>query len=64
MGAYTLELKRPRCFCGKMASLEVFNTFNASCGTFCTYHAKRRLAELERATRNDDRVHLNNGEVR
>jgi hypothetical protein len=59
MGAYTLELRRPKCFCGRNASLEVFNTFNASCGTFCTYHAKRKLAELEygeRAVRNDGRV--------
>jgi hypothetical protein len=59
MGAYTRELTRPRCHCGRNASLEVFNTFNTSCGTFCAYHAKRMLAELkqsERTVRNDGRV--------
>ena len=65
MSAHLRSIVRP-CRCGRPATVELFNTFNASCGDFCRSCGKRELAaalkrekaEWDRGVRNDGRVHL------
>ncbi len=46
--AHLVELAKKCLRCGKRASVELFNSANASQGCFCTSCGKRRLAEIER----------------
>jgi hypothetical protein len=39
--------------CGKHAVVEVYNTYNASCGRCCRLHGKRRLADLQSVEADD-----------
>ncbi len=47
--AHVIQLSRRCLRCEKRASVEVFNSANASQGTFCSAHGKKRLAEIESA---------------
>lgn len=38
----------PRCHCGAPATEELYNAANAPSGRFCSRHAKRALAELQK----------------
>lgn len=51
--AYTKRIVR-QCqqgTCIKQATLEVFNSHNASCGVFCAPHGKLKESELRRQER-------------
>ena len=45
--AHVVNLARKCLRCPKRASVEVFNSVNASQGVYCSRHGKQRLAELE-----------------
>lgn len=51
MAAYSVPIPKPRCRCGKPATKQVFNTYNAHCGDFCTKHAAEKVRELDEAAR-------------
>lgn len=36
-----------KCPCGKRATVEVFNNFNAPCGTYCKTCGERYVRELK-----------------
>ncbi len=49
MSAYTQPLPRRRCcVCSVAAQVELFNTFNSSCGYFCRRHGEERLKQMHR----------------
>lgn len=45
--AYMKTIEKPRCRCGKPATKEVFNRYNAPCGKFCARDAAIILAALK-----------------
>ena len=49
MSAYKVKITKSICVvCRALASYEVFNEYNASCGFYCTKHAGQRVKELDR----------------
>lgn len=56
MPAYKLRLEKATCQeegCKSLAKYEVFNTFNAKCGKFCTRHACLMEESLNRGHKID-----------
>lgn len=49
MPAYSIPLDTPKCYCGKKAKVQVFNTWNASVGFYCGPCGRRKVEELNRA---------------
>jgi hypothetical protein len=50
--AYLRKLERPKCCCGKPATVELINRYNASCGQYCARcgaRAHKQLCESEKA---------------
>jgi hypothetical protein len=45
--AYILEITKPKCRCGKAATVIVFNRFNAEYGKYCRRHGEQELAFLK-----------------
>ena len=66
MSAHLREIYVRHCECGAPARVELFNTFNAPCGSFCKRCGQRKLAAMlkqeqadwNRGIRNDGRVHM------
>ena len=48
MPAYKISLKATCIKCGARATVEVFNTYNASLGKMCTKCADRKIRELNK----------------
>ena len=49
MAAYKTQIPRHLCVvCKSKAAVEVFNTYNASCGYYCTRHGVQRVKELNK----------------
>ena len=47
MGAYKVKLTKHHCRCNRPATHEVFNTYNASCGWFCSRCADKEVRSLK-----------------
>lgn len=45
--AYLKDIWRPRCECGKLATVELFNFRNATHGYYCARCGKRALARQQ-----------------
>lgn len=55
--AYILKLTTETCArCAAIATREVFNRYNASCGKYCMRHAQLKQIELESAERESDKA--------
>lgn len=51
MPPYLRAIPKPRCQrCGRPATVEVFNTYNARIGTYCARDGALRVDELKRLT--------------
>jgi Zn finger protein HypA/HybF involved in hydrogenase expression len=46
MAAYKLQITKYKCHCGKNATHQVFNTYNASYGFYCTKCADKQVKVL------------------
>jgi hypothetical protein len=47
MPAYVKELTRPLCCCGKLATVGVYNKYNALVGYFCRRCGGKKVKELD-----------------
>lgn len=67
MGAHLRSIRPPLCkrpYCGRNSTVELVNTFNAPCGSFCSKHGKQELAAMLKREQADwDRGVRNNGLV-
>jgi hypothetical protein len=52
--AHIRDIRKPRCWCGKPATKEVYNRRNASIGEYCRRHAVEKCKEMnEREAESD-----------
>jgi hypothetical protein len=46
--AYSIEISKPKCRCGKRATVQVFNRYNALVGNFCKKCGEAKVKELDK----------------
>jgi len=47
MPAYKKKIAQLPCYCGCQSTHEVFNTYNATLGYYCSFHADEKIKKLD-----------------